>query len=97
MTHSRLHNKFPEYKILGIWTCVAVFRKGKENYFDNVNVRNITDNKQFWKTAKPFLSNKVGDNKITTLIKEDKVVSEERDVWNIKVILWGSSGKFRYW
>ena len=38
------------------------------------------DNKQFWKTIKPFFSNKVGDKEKITLIEEEKVVSEDKEV-----------------
>ena len=55
-------------------------RKAKKNYFNNLNVRNITDNKQFWNTVKPFFSSKVGDNEIVTLIDRGKIVSEDREV-----------------
>ena len=55
-------------------------RKSKENYFNKLNVRNITDNKQFWKTVKPFFSSKVSDNETITLLEGDKVVSEDREV-----------------
>ena len=40
--------------------CVAMVRKAEINYFNNLNVRNITDNKQFWKNVKPFFSNTRG-------------------------------------
>ena len=49
-------------------------RKAKKNYFNNLNLRNITDNKQFWKTVKLI---------IITLIKGEKVVSEDREVAEI--------------
>ena len=55
-------------------------RKANKNYFNNLNVRNITNNKQFWKTMKSFFSSKVGDNERITLIERDKVVSEDRDI-----------------
>ena len=55
-------------------------QKAKKNYFKNLNVRNITDNKQFWNTVKPFFSSKVGGNERVTLIEGDKVVSEDREV-----------------
>ena len=54
--------------------CVTMVRKAKKNYFNNLNLRNITDNKQFWKTVKLI---------IITLIKGEKVVSEDREVAEI--------------
>ena len=55
-------------------------RNAIKNYFNNLNIRNITDNKQFWKTMKPFFYSKVGDNERISLIEGDKVVSEVREV-----------------
>ena len=55
-------------------------RKAKKNYFNNLNVRNITDNKQFCKFVKPFFSSKVSHNERITLIEGDKVFSEDREV-----------------
>ena len=88
MTRSRLRNellqtKSQEYKQAynkqrNLYATMV--RKSKENYFNNLNVRNITDNKQFWKTVKPFFSSKVSDNETITLLEGDKVVSEDREV-----------------
>ena len=36
--------------------CVSVLRKSKKDYFANLKEKNITDNKGFWLTVKPFLS-----------------------------------------
>ena len=52
----------------------------RKNYFNIFNVRNTTDNKQFWKTVKPLFLCKVGDNEMITLIEEDKVISEDGEV-----------------
>ena len=54
--------------------------KSKKNYFNNLYVRNVTDNKQFWKTVKPFFSSKIGDNERITVIEGGKVFSEDRKV-----------------
>ena len=85
MTRSRLRNELlqtkpQEYKQAynkqrNLYATMV--RKSKKNYFNNLNVRNITDNKQFWKTVKPFFSSKVGDNERKTLTEGDKVVSKD--------------------
>ena len=38
--------------------CVSLLQKSKKDYFANLNEKNITDNKRFWKTVKLFLSKK---------------------------------------
>ena len=63
---SRLHNNFlrnrtEENKILYNRQrnyCVSLFRKSKRGYYENLNIKNITDNKLFWKSVKPLLSDK---------------------------------------
>ena len=38
--------------------CVSRLRKVKREYFANFNEKNATDNRKFWQTVKPFLSEK---------------------------------------
>ena len=33
--------------------------KGKKEYVANINEKDITDNRKYWQTIEPFLSNKV--------------------------------------
>ena len=66
MTRSRLRNKYlkdktEENRLLYTQQrnkCVSLLRKTKINYYGNLNVKDVTDNKKFWKTVKPFLSDK---------------------------------------
>ena len=46
----------------------------KQQNYCSLDVKNITDNKTFWKTVKPFLSDKVTSTQKITLIDNDKVV-----------------------
>ena len=66
MTRSRLINKYLKHKTEEnrlLYTqrrnkCVSPLRKTKMNYYGNLNEKDIRDNKKFWKTVKPFLSDK---------------------------------------
>ena len=49
-------DKFPYTKQRNF--CVLLLRKVKREYFTNLNEKNITDNRKFWQTVKPFLSKK---------------------------------------
>ena len=41
------------------------FKKKKKRYYKNLNEKSVADNKLFWKTVKPVLSDKVaGKDKI---------------------------------
>ena len=66
VTTSRLRNKYLKDKTEEtrlFYTqqrnkCVSLLIKTKINYYGNLNVKDITDNKKFWKAVKPFLSDK---------------------------------------
>ena len=63
MKQTRLKNKFMKYRSerqkRGYSAqrnlCVSLARKTKKEYFDNLDLRNVVDNKKFWKTVKPYL------------------------------------------
>ena len=54
--------------------CVSLLRKSKSDYFGNLNEKNINDNKTFWKTIKPFLSDKVRLANKMTLIDNEEII-----------------------
>ena len=57
--------------------CVSLLRKSKKGYFSNLNEKQITDNKLYWKTVKPFLSNKVQSSERINLTDEnDSLVTD---------------------
>ena len=39
--------------------CVSILRKSKKCYYENLDTKNIMDNKKFWGTVKPLFLNKV--------------------------------------
>ena len=39
--------------------CVSLLRKSKGDNYNNLNEKNICDNRKFWKAVKPLLSNKI--------------------------------------
>ena len=44
--------------------CFSLLRKTKMRYCENLNKKSVVDNKLFWKTVKPFLSDKVAGKNI---------------------------------
>ena len=49
-----------EEKILQInEIAMSLLRESNKEYYSSLDVKNITDNKRFWKTVKPFLSKKL--------------------------------------
>ena len=63
--------------------CVTLLRRTKKEYFQNLNVKDLQDNKKFWKTIKPYFSNR-GLNSNKMLLKEKgELVSDDRQLASI--------------
>ena len=67
MQRTKLRNKFSKdpternkisYTKQRSW-CVSLLRKEKKEYFANLNEKDVTNNKKFWQTVQPFLSEKL--------------------------------------
>ena len=54
----------------------------QQKIFANLNEKNITDNKRFWQTIKPFLSEKTKSREKVTLIENENLVSDDAEVAN---------------
>ena len=50
------------------------------NYFNNINLKLITDNKLFWKTIKPVFSEKHNISRKITLIEDEEIISNDVQV-----------------
>ena len=48
-----------------------------------MDVKNVADNKKFWKTAKPFFSDKGAAKSEITLIEGDKIIQEDSEIAKI--------------
>ena len=83
MKRSRLRNKFLNTKSdidrkaynRQRNLCVSLIRSEKKNFYSNINKSDITD-KTFWKTVKPFFTDKIKTKSKITLI-EKNIVSQE--------------------
>ena len=58
--------------------CVNLLRKSKRQYFSNINVSDVTDNKSFWKTVKRYVSNKRSNSNKITLVENDGIIINDR-------------------
>ena len=72
------HNKI-SYTKQRNW-CISLLRKEKKEYFVNLNEKDIIDNKKFWQTVRPFLSEKLKSREKITLVEKEELVSSESDV-----------------
>ena len=60
--------------------CVSLLRKTKRNYFKNVKMQDITDNKKFWKTIRPYFSDKGYYQTKITIVEKDAIITDEKKI-----------------
>ena len=68
----KLHAKQRNY-------CVSLLRKTKKAYYENLDERKVSDNKLFWKTVKPSLSEKFNARERISLSENGKIVKTEKE------------------
>ena len=90
MKRTRLRNKFLKHRTgedkrtysKQLNYCVSLLRKTKKEYYSNLDERNVTDNRKFWKTVKPFLSDKIVSTQKIILVESDKIISNTAQILN---------------
>ena len=66
---------------------VSLIRSEKKNFFRNINISDITDNKTFWETVKPFFTNKIKTkSKITPIQKTIVSQNGQEEIVSGKII-----------
>ena len=88
MTRTRLLNKYRKYNSAeNLFAykrqrnlCVKLLKKSKKDFYNNLNVKRITDNRKFWQTIKPHFTDKTLRDERITLVEGDKIITEEKHV-----------------
>ena len=57
--------------------CTYILRRAKKDFYNNLDPSLITDNKMFWKTVKPFFSEKKISNNHITLFDNNEIISDD--------------------
>ena len=91
MLRSKLKNKFNKERNHINWCnykrqrnrCLSILRKTKKEYFTSLNIKQVSENKLFWKTVKPFFSDKASNSSKITLVEENNIISDEEEIANI--------------
>ena len=60
--------------------CVKLLKRSKIDFYNNLNVKKVTDNKHFWKTIKPNFTDKVLKDEKIVLVEDDKVITADTDL-----------------
>ena len=63
--------------------CSKLYKKERKKYYNNLDLKNIEDNKKFWKTVKPFASDKFTKSSKISLLDNGTVVSDDSEIANI--------------
>ena len=59
--------------------CVSLLRKTKKRYYENLNEKFVVDNKLFWKTVKPLLSDNVAGKDEIHLTENNELVKADQE------------------
>ena len=60
--------------------CVNLLRKTKRDYYSNLKISDITDNKSFWKSVKPSFTDKVNTNEQITLVENGEIITDSSQI-----------------
>ena len=97
MKRSKLKNKHNKKRNYENWSlyekqrkdCLSMLRKTKKAYFEKLNLKEIGDNKTFWKTVRPYFSdkdNKFSNFKIKIVVTDEKGVADLMNKYFINII-----------
>ena len=88
MLRTKLRNKFLKKKTLESRAkynkqkniCVSLIKKAKRNYYENLDLKDINDNKKFWATVKPVFFNKIKPAENIYLDESGEITRNEKEV-----------------
>ena len=86
MKRSQMKNRYNKHRNYQNWYlskkqrdfCVILLRKTKRNYFENLKMQDITDNKKFWKTIQPYFSDKGYKQTEAAIVEKDSIITDEK-------------------
>ena len=86
MNRSRCKNIFFKNKTVENWEkyrrlrndCVKLTNKVKKEYFRNLDIRSVNDNKKFWKIVKPNFSEKNSKSSKIILVENDEIITDNK-------------------
>ena len=60
--------------------CNRLYKQERRNFYSNLDLKDITDNRKFWNTTKPLFSSKGGGKENIILVDGGKIISEDVEV-----------------
>ena len=88
MNRSRLENRYYKSKSIEDKAkykrqknyCNRLYKRERKNYYNTLDLRRVTDNKRFWSTLKPFLTDKGSRSNNICLIEDGEIISNDTEV-----------------
>ena len=88
MIRSRLRNKLDKSRTCANLQnyrkqrnkCTKVLRNAKQQYFNRLNSKSITDTKKLWKSVKPLFSNKSKTGNTIILHENNRIIKDNKKI-----------------
>ena len=90
MKRSKLRNTFNKERSSENWQnykrqrniCSNILKSTKKTFFETLNINEITDNRKFWKTVKPFFTDKSKTSNNIILTEKNKTLNSNKKISN---------------
>ena len=86
MKRSRLRKTTKNYNIKRNF-CKKLLRTTKKEYFNNLDIKKVIDNKTFWRTIVPTFPNKNLKNDKTILNEEEKLFQTKKNYAELSALI----------
>ena len=60
--------------------CVSITIKAKRSYYENLDLKDITNSKKFWAKVKSLFSSKIKSTEYITLEENGKIISNDKEL-----------------
>ena len=90
MKRSKLRNTFNKKRSSENWQnykrqrniCSNILKSTKKTFFETLNTNEITDNRKFWKTVKPFFTDKCKTTNNIILTEKNETLNDNKKISN---------------
>lgn len=91
MNRTRLRNRFRKHKTernkeayrIQRNICLSINRKAKRAFWSKLDPKDVSDNRNFWKTVNPSLSSRHKRSDKISLLENDNLIQEDSDVCEV--------------
>ena len=88
MTGSRLRNNFLRFRFEENKKAyneqrnryATLIRNAKKSHYSNLDIKDVNDNKKFWKIVQPLFLEKVTTNENITLVDNNNIISSDIEI-----------------